>query len=119
MGQHVETAGQRKHGTIHGSPRRGSLVVAPEALRHFPLDLRAGKFSTRYMERESSAVHLLQPQLENDARRKLRRLTQRLINIDHELDQVGYGLSLEGASAADLVKSMRAKSEAPAQKQSA
>ena len=30
--------------------------------------------------------------------------------------EVGYGLSLEGASSADLVKSMRAKSEPVAQK---
>jgi enoyl-CoA hydratase/carnithine racemase len=30
--------------------------------------------------------------------------------------EVGYGLSLEGASAADLVKSMRAQSEPVAQK---
>jgi hypothetical protein len=30
--------------------------------------------------------------------------------------EVGYGLSLEGASAADLVKSMRAQNEAVAQK---
>jgi len=30
--------------------------------------------------------------------------------------EVGYGLSLEGASAADLVKSMQAKSEPVAQK---
>jgi len=31
------------------------------------------------------ALQLLQPQLEDKARRKLRRLTQRLLNIDHEL----------------------------------
>jgi hypothetical protein len=30
--------------------------------------------------------------------------------------EVGYGLSLEGASAADLVKSMQAKSEPSAKK---
>jgi hypothetical protein len=30
--------------------------------------------------------------------------------------EVGYGLSLEGASAADLVKSMQAKSEPAARK---
>ena len=32
------------------------------------------------------ALQLLQPQLEDKARRKLRRLAQRLLNIDHELD---------------------------------
>ena len=31
-------------------------------------------------------LQLLQPQLEVKARHKLRRLTQRLLNIDHELD---------------------------------
>ena len=31
-------------------------------------------------------LQLLQPQLEDKPRRKLRRLTQRLLNIDHELD---------------------------------
>ena len=34
------------------------------------------------------ALHLLQPQLEDKARRKLRRLAQRLLNIDHELDHL-------------------------------
>ena len=34
------------------------------------------------------ALQLLQPQLENKARRKLRRLAQRLLNIDHELDHL-------------------------------
>jgi len=34
------------------------------------------------------ALHLLQPQMEDKARRKLRRLTQRLLNIDHELDHL-------------------------------
>ena len=34
------------------------------------------------------AVQLLQPQLEDKARHKLRRLAQRLLNIDHELDHL-------------------------------
>jgi site-specific recombinase XerD len=33
-------------------------------------------------------IHLLQPQLENKARLKLRRLAQRLLNIDHEVDHL-------------------------------
>ncbi len=33
-------------------------------------------------------LRLLQPQLEDKARRKLRRLTRRLLNIDHELDHL-------------------------------
>jgi len=33
-------------------------------------------------------LHLFQPQLEAKAQRKLRRLTQRLLNIDHELDRL-------------------------------
>jgi hypothetical protein len=34
------------------------------------------------------ALQLVQPQLEDKARRKLRRLAQRLLNIDHELDHL-------------------------------
>jgi len=34
------------------------------------------------------ALHLLQPQMEDKARRKLRRLAQRLLNVDHELDHL-------------------------------
>jgi hypothetical protein len=33
-------------------------------------------------------LQLLQPQLKDQARRKLRRLRQRLLNIDHELDHL-------------------------------
>jgi hypothetical protein len=33
-------------------------------------------------------LQLLQPQLEDKTRRKLRRLTQRLLNIDHELNHL-------------------------------
>jgi hypothetical protein len=33
-------------------------------------------------------LQLIQPQLEDKARRKLRRLTQRLLNIDHELEHL-------------------------------
>jgi hypothetical protein len=33
-------------------------------------------------------LHLFQPQLEAKGQRKLRRLTQRLLNIDHELDRL-------------------------------
>jgi hypothetical protein len=33
-------------------------------------------------------LHLFQPQLEAKCQRKLRRLTQRLLNIDHELDRL-------------------------------
>ena len=33
-------------------------------------------------------LHLIQPQLEAKGQRKLRRLTQRLLNIDHELDHL-------------------------------
>ncbi|HEX8813401.1 MAG TPA: site-specific integrase [Terracidiphilus sp.] len=38
--------------------------------------------ATRYL------LHLFQPQLEAKGQRKLRRLTQRLLNIDHELDRL-------------------------------
>jgi hypothetical protein len=48
--------------------------------------------------RRNTRVHFMQP------------LKERIVR------EVGYGLSLEGASAADLVKSMEAKSEPVAQK---
>jgi len=48
--------------------------------------------------RRNTRVHFIQP------------LKERIVR------EVGYGLSLEGASAADLVKSMKAKSEPVAQK---
>ena len=48
--------------------------------------------------RRNTHVHFIQP------------LKERIVR------EVGYGLSLEGASAADLVKSMQAKSESVAQK---
>ncbi|HXW91892.1 MAG TPA: enoyl-CoA hydratase/isomerase family protein [Terriglobales bacterium] len=67
---------------------------------------RARELAALYLKapevtRRNTRVHFIQP------------LKERIVR------EVGYGLSLEGASAADLVKSMRAKSEAPAQKQSA
>ena len=49
--------------------------------------------------RRNTRIHFIQP------------LKERIVR------EVGYGLSLEGASAADLVKSMRAKSESPSQKE--
>ena len=48
--------------------------------------------------RRNTRVHFIQP------------LKERIVR------EVGYGLSLEGASAADLVKSMRAQNEPMAQK---
>src|SRR6266699_2503529 len=48
--------------------------------------------------RRNTRIHFIQP------------LKERIVR------EVGYGLSLEGASAADLVKSMRAKSESAARK---
>jgi hypothetical protein len=48
--------------------------------------------------RRNTRIHFIQP------------LKERIVR------EVGYGLSLEGASAADLVKSMQAKSEPVAQK---
>jgi len=48
--------------------------------------------------RRNTRVHFIQP------------LKERIVR------EVGYGLSLEGASAADLVKSMQVKSEPVAQK---
>ena len=48
--------------------------------------------------RRNTRVHFIQP------------LKERIVR------EVGYGLSLEGASAADLVKSMQVKSDPVAQK---
>jgi hypothetical protein len=48
--------------------------------------------------RRNTRVHFIQP------------LKERIVR------EVGYGLSLEGASAADLMKSMQAKSQAVARK---
>src|SRR5580693_8275609 len=63
---------------------------------------RARELATLYMKapevtRRDTRVHFIQP------------LKERIVR------EVGYGLSLEGASAADLVKSMQAKSEPLAQ----
>jgi enoyl-CoA hydratase/carnithine racemase len=67
---------------------------------------RARELAALYLKvpevtRRNTRVHFIQP------------LKERIVR------EVGYGLALEGASAADLVKSMRAKSEPAAQKQSA
>jgi hypothetical protein len=48
--------------------------------------------------RRNTRIHFIQP------------LKERIVR------EVGYGLSLEGASAADLMKSMRAQNESAAQK---
>src|ERR1700746_2994267 len=64
---------------------------------------RAQELATLYLKapevtRRNTRVHFIHP------------LKERLVR------EVGYGLSLEGASAADLVKSMQGKSESDAQK---
>jgi len=64
---------------------------------------RARKLAELYLKtpevtRRNTRVHFMQP------------LKERIVR------EVGYGLSLEGASAADLVKSMQAKSEPVARK---
>src|SRR5467141_1881300 len=64
---------------------------------------RARELAKLYLQapevtRRNTRVHFMQP------------LKERIVR------EVGYGLSLEGASAADLVKSMRAKSEPVARK---
>jgi enoyl-CoA hydratase/carnithine racemase len=64
---------------------------------------RARELAALYLKapevtRRNTRIHLIQP------------LKERIVR------EVGYGLSLEGASAADLVKSMQARSEPVAQK---
>src|SRR3984957_7442280 len=65
--------------------------------------------------RELAALYLKAPEVTRRDTRVhfIRPLKERIVR------EVGYGLSLEGASAADLVKSMQAKSEPLAQKKSA
>jgi len=62
--------------------------------------------------RELAALYLKAPEVTRRDTRVhfIRPLKERIVR------EVGYGLSLEGASAADLVKSMQAKSERVAQK---
>lgn len=62
--------------------------------------------------RELAALYLKVPEVtrRNTRMHFIQPLKERIVR------EVGYGLSLEGASAADLVKSMRAKSEPPAKK---
>jgi hypothetical protein len=65
--------------------------------------IRARELAALYLKapevtRRDTRVHFIHP------------LKERLVR------EVGYGLSLEGASAADLVKSMQAKSEPGARK---
>ena len=67
---------------------------------------RAHELAALYLKapevtRRDTRIHFIQP------------LKERIVR------EVGYGLSVEGASAADLVKSMKAKSEPAAQKKSA
>lgn len=57
-----------------------SLTTAPE--RADFVTIRQAIAATRHL------LHLFQPQLETKAQRKLRRLAQRLLNIDHELDRL-------------------------------
>jgi len=64
---------------------------------------RARELAALYLKapevtRRNTRIHFIQP------------LKERIVR------EVGYGLSLEGASAADLVKSMRAQNESAAQK---
>jgi enoyl-CoA hydratase/carnithine racemase len=61
-------------------------------------ELAAWYLKAPEVTRRNTRLHFIQP------------LKERIVR------EVGYGLSLEGASAADLVKSMQAKSESVAQK---
>lgn len=72
--------------------------------------VRDGKALAR--ARELAAVYLKAPEVtrRNTRAHFIRPLKERIVR------EVGYGLSLEGASAADLVKSMQPKVEPPAEK---
>ena len=76
--------------------------VVAEAVPNGKALSRARELAELYLKapevtRRNTRVHFIQP------------LKERLVR------EVGYGLSLEGASAADLVKSMQTKSEAVVQ----
>ena len=80
----------------------GVLVVA-EVVPNGKALSRARELAELYLKapevtRRNTRVHFIQP------------LKERIVR------EVGYGLSLEGASAADLMKSMQAKSEPVARK---
>jgi len=77
--------------------------VVAEVVPHGKALSRARELAELYLKapevtRRNTRVHFMQP------------LKERIVR------EVGYGLSLEGASAADLVKSMQAKSEPVARK---
>jgi len=73
------------------------VVPNGKALRRAP-ELAELYLKAPEVNRRNTRVHFIQP------------LKERIVR------EVGYGLSLEGASAADLVKSMQAKSEPVARK---
>jgi len=87
--------GRRSLGTSVGavSERVRNGKALPRARELAKLYLKAPEVTRR-----NTRVHFIQP------------LKERIVR------EVGYGLSLEGASAADLVKSMRAQNEPVAQK---
>ena len=78
---------QREFHRARKNPLTPLHSPTPSAILHSP---RAGR--SRYYSPGYAATHhllqLFQPQLEDKARRKLRRLAQRLLNIDHELDHL-------------------------------
>src|ERR1700741_5232583 len=101
-----------------GAGRAGAFLLNPQ-----PLTARAAQEWGAVVEvvpngkalsraRELAALYLKAPEVtrRNTRVHFVQPLKERIVR------EVGYGLSLEGASAADLVKSMQAKSERVAQK---
>ncbi len=72
---------REKTASLHSIPQLPVLSTTAPA----PLDLATIRQAIAAAHR---ALHLLQPQLGDQTRRKLRRLAQRLLNIDHELDHL-------------------------------
>jgi enoyl-CoA hydratase/carnithine racemase len=118
---HTETEGNVAAGTFEGGAGAGRAEafllnpqpltartayewgVVAEVVANGKALSRARELAELYLKapeitRRNTRVHFMQP------------LKERIVR------EVGYGLSLEGASAADLVKSMQAKSEPVAQK---
>jgi hypothetical protein len=105
------------------------LVLTFHLLATLPIRAFGAKFTTKAHEwgvvaelvpngkalsraRELAALYLRGPEVtrRNTRVHFIHPLKERIVR------EVGYGLSLEGASAADLVKSMQAQSEAVAEK---